>query len=1036
MWGESMRAGAYGPYGLGLGLGLGLAVAVGAPVQEAAAQSAAPNVSIANVNVLNLLSPYLSLTSTSVGLDSLKASLNTGILRNNNASPQRQALAESDAYIVSGSTGFNIAAGSAQTVQSVGALGPVLGGHYATAVGINAATGVKQAPAVPSVLTLVSLGVAFTESDAIAAKSYFANGGYNNDSSYSPGSQPQPSGPAVAPPGTTLPTANGFPNTTSSMYDVAFGVSKTDWQITAANPYGQNPYGNSRPYQVATASYNPFGASDWPVNNFDSAFPSGHTTYAYTSGILIAMMVPELYQSVMARASQYGESRVVLGAHYPTDIIGARSLVTYDLAQALTNPSYLNNTAELQGQSLPAAFTTAATELRQYLQSQCGQSIAACATSPANTTNNPYLPSQAWADGYRADLTYGLPTLSYSVAPREQAPAGMADASILLATLYGGTSAAALALAPQGGIQGSLSTATINQILVNTEGEAFAAFYGTSLSYWSRINLYDAAGYFDGVTGTLTMASTDLLTRGATVARGGVLAANGQITGTVTISDGGRLGGTGTVGGIDARSGSTVAAGNSIGTLNVAGNVQFHRGATAEVEINAAGASDLIAATGSAMVDRANLTVLAASGAYTLGTPYTFLTAQGGVSGQFSTISSNFQFLTPSVTLAGTSGTLTLTRNSAPFSSAATTANQAAAATAAEGLPASNALYSNIVGALVGQSVSPAFEAMSGEIYASTPTVLQSQSILLRDAVGARLQQAGGTPGAGQPATAPLAAGWTPTLWLQGVGTWSDFSGNGNATGFQADLGGVLFGIDVPVDPSWRLGLIGGYSQTQYQVSALSSSMSFDTYDLGLYAGGPLGPVSLALGATYSWNSGSASRTVAYGSFLGANVASPDAGLAQVFGEVSANFALAPLTVSPFLGLAYVHLDMDTVSEAGSAAALTIASSSMDTTYSTLGVRLNADRIPLAGLAVSPSLSVGWLHAFGDTASAATARFIAAPTASFTVAGVPIATDAALVRAGFGVQMTPASLFSLAYSGQFASAATVNGFNAALTVRF
>ncbi len=1022
------------------GVALGLAVAV-APVREAAAQSASPNIYIANVNAINLLSPFLALTSSRVGMDSLHAALNTGILRNNNASPQRQALAMSDANIVSFTTGFNIAAGSANTAQPVGALGPVLGGYYATAVGISSTDGsALTSAAVPSVVNLLTAAtINFTEKDASVAKSYFANGGYGNSSSYTPGAGdnlPQPSGPAVAPAGTTLPTSNGLPNTTSSMYDVAFGVSNSAWQVTAANPYGQNPYGNSRPYQVATASYNPFGSSYWSINNFDSAFPSGHTTYAYTSGILIAMMVPELYQSVMARASQYGESRVVLGAHYPTDIIGARSLVTYDLAQALTDPSYLNNTKDDQGQSLPALFTTAATELRLYLQSQCGQSIAACASSQANTANNPYLPSQAWADGYRADLTYGLPTLSYSAAPREQAPAGMADASILLATLYGGTSAAALALAPQGGIQGQLSTATINQIIVNTEGEAFAAFYGTPLSYWSRINLYDAAGYFDGVTGTLNMASTDILTRGATVARGGILAANGRITGTVTVSDGGRLGGTGTVGGIDARSGSTVAAGNSIGTLSVAGNVYLHQGATNEVEINAAGASDLIAATGSARVDGANLTIIAASGAYAAGTTYTFLTAQGGVSGQFSSVSTNFNFLTTAVSLSGTSATLTLARNSTPFSNSATTANQAAAAAAAERLPANHPLYTSILGSLLGENVSLAFETMSGEIYASTPTVLQSQSILLRDAVGARLRQAGGTPGAGQPATAQLAAGWTPTLWMQGVGTWSNFSGNGNATGLEADLGGVLFGIDVPVGPSWTMGLIGGYSQTQYQVSALNSSMSFDTYDIGLYAGGPLGPVNLALGATYSWNSGTASRTVAFGSFLGANNSSPDAGLTQVFGEVSANFAVSPLTVSPFLGLAYVHLNMDAVSEVGSAAALSVASSTMDTAYSSLGVRLNANRISLGGLNVSPSLSVGWLHAFGDTASAATASFIAAPAASFSVSGVPIATDAALVRAGFDLQISPASVFSLSYSGQFASSATVNGFNAALTLQF
>ena len=79
-------------------------------------------------------------------------------------------------------------------------------------------------------------------------------------------------------------------------------------------------------------------------------------------------------------------------------------------------------------------------------------------------------------------------------APREQAPSGSADASILLATIYGGygnSTAMALATAAnptlnQGsttgvGLYGSLTLAMIAQIIVNTETNAIAAFSGTSL---------------------------------------------------------------------------------------------------------------------------------------------------------------------------------------------------------------------------------------------------------------------------------------------------------------------------------------------------------------------------------------------------------------------------------------------------------------------------------------------------------------------------------------------------------------------------
>jgi subtilase-type serine protease len=163
---------------------------------------------------------------------------------------------------------------------------------------------------------------------------------------------------------------------------------------------------------------------------------------------------------------------------------------------------------------------------------------------------------------YAAKLTYGLPTLTLKQAPQEAAPAGGPDASILLATIYGGSSATAktLANAANGGadgsgLLGSLSTGTINQIVVNTETNALTACYGTSLSYWSRINLYAAAGYFQDVTGGLALASTDVVKT------------------DVTIDATGTLGGTGTIAGNVTNAAGAIKPGNAPGVLTITGNL-------------------------------------------------------------------------------------------------------------------------------------------------------------------------------------------------------------------------------------------------------------------------------------------------------------------------------------------------------------------------------------------------------------------------------------------------------------------------------
>ena len=150
-------------------------------------------------------------------------------------------------------------------------------------------------------------------------------------------------------------------------------------------------------------------------------------------------------------------------------------------------------------------------------------------------------------------------------------------------------------------------------------------------------------------SGTLSLTGTSTYTGGTKVS-GGKLVVNGSISSTVTL-DGGTLGGSGTVGGIVANTGTTVAPGNSIGTLTVSGNVSFASGSTYQVEVNAAGQSDRIVASGSAAIWGGTVQVLAENGNYAASTSYTVLTASGGVTGQFTTVTSNLAFLTPSLSL-------------------------------------------------------------------------------------------------------------------------------------------------------------------------------------------------------------------------------------------------------------------------------------------------------------------------------------------------------------------------------------------------
>ncbi len=207
-----------------------------------------------------------------------------------------------------------------------------------------------------------------------------------------------------------------------------------------------------------------------------------------------------------------------------------------------------------------------------------------------------------------------------------------------------------------------------------------------------------------------------------------------------TIGAGGVIGGTGTIGGLTVLNGGTASPGYSPGTLTVNGNVSFGAGSTYRVDITPQGANDLILASGTATISGGTVQVNAVQGTYAPGARYTILTAQGGVSGQFSGLTVNYAFLDPVLSYDANDVYLTVWRNTASFPDAAYTTNQKAAAAAVENLPITNPVYTAVV-QLSGAQAPAAFDSLSGAAYASASSVMQQQSSYLREAVGTRVRQ-------------------------------------------------------------------------------------------------------------------------------------------------------------------------------------------------------------------------------------------------------------------------------------------------------
>ena len=405
---------------------------------------------------------------------------------------------------------------------------------------------------------------------------------------------------------------------------------------------------------------------------------------------------------------------------------------------------------------------------------------------------------------------------------------------------------------------------------------------------------------------------------GATQVAAGTLAVNGTLGGALTIGNGATLKGNGTVGSTTVLSGGTVAPGNSLGVLTVNGNLTLANGSTYQIEASNDGRSDRIHATGAATLQGANAMVLAADGNWNPDMSYRVLSADGGVSGTFGSVTTNFAFLDPRLSYDAENVTLRLARNNVSFQSLATTLNQRNSASALEFAPGS-ALYRGVVQLSAPAAVS-AFDQLSGEIHASLRSSLVEDSHFVRDAAIDRLRQT--QNGAAAPSDMKVASDADGATWGRVYGSWGKTRSDGNAAAMDRSTSGIVVGADRQVG-DWRVGVLGGASRSRIDVDPRSSTATVDNYNLGVFGGTRLGELSLRTGVTYSRHDIETDRTISIPGLFDATSAKYHGNTLQAFGELGWRFESGPVVYEPFANVAHVSLRTDAFRERGGVAALT-----------------------------------------------------------------------------------------------------------------
>ncbi len=346
-------------------------------------------------------------------------------------------------------------------------LGTKLGAAYqASAVYSSADNGktVKATHVSPAVQQAIAYAFRTSNSDSAVTKSLFGDGAM-------PDGKPAPA--AV----TIIREIKGVTDIFGRAYNLPMGS------------LGAGPRGNSRPFQTAPylITYRGTNQFGFATNSMaclvgpgqdlreSSSFPSGHTTYGYTEATVLAILVPERYAEMIARGAEFGNSRIVLGAHYAMDVIGGRALALFDLAQLLANkPGYVG--VERMGLTIddyPKALAAARADLVKVLEAGCGGTMAVCAKQDQSR----FADAGKVQAFYDSTQTYGLPVVHAANTGKVDVAKVAPEAGHLLTAAFP-----------------ALSLDKANAILTATQGPGGGFLdNGSAFGVYSRIDLTRAA---------------------------------------------------------------------------------------------------------------------------------------------------------------------------------------------------------------------------------------------------------------------------------------------------------------------------------------------------------------------------------------------------------------------------------------------------------------------------------------------------------------------------------------------------------------
>lgn len=104
---------------------------------------------------------------------------------------------------------------------------------------------------------------------------------------------------------------------------------------SVAATLGKRHFLRNRPWAIDPS----LKACDYKPNaNPKTSYPSGHAMLGFSVGYVLANLIPEKSDVILARAAEYGYSRQICAAHYASDVEASHVLATVVAMELMSDP--------------------------------------------------------------------------------------------------------------------------------------------------------------------------------------------------------------------------------------------------------------------------------------------------------------------------------------------------------------------------------------------------------------------------------------------------------------------------------------------------------------------------------------------------------------------------------------------------------------------------------------------------------------------------------------------------------------------------